>query len=107
MTSNFHFLATEWPEVLEPAAKAESLAYSDPRAACFYTRRALEMAMAWLYKHDATLRLPYQDSLNALLGAQQVAIFRPGFTGIPKVVSGMTQKIEYSYHCNQPTLCAL
>lgn len=23
--------------------------------------------MAWLYKHDAALRLPYQDSLNALL----------------------------------------
>jgi type I restriction enzyme R subunit len=67
MTSNFHFLATEWPEVLEPAAKAESLAYSDPRTACFYTRRALEMAMAWLYKHDAALQLPYQDSLNALL----------------------------------------
>lgn len=67
MTSNFHFLAAEWPEVLEPATKAESLAYSDPRAACFYARRALEMAMAWLYKHDAALRLPYQDSLNALL----------------------------------------
>jgi type I restriction enzyme R subunit len=67
MTSNFHFLATEWPEVVEPAAKAESLAYSDPRAACFCSRRALEMAVAWLYKHDAALRLPYQDSLNALL----------------------------------------
>ena len=67
MTSNFHFVATEWPEVVEPAAKAESLAYSDPRAACFYSRRALEMAVAWLYKHDAALRLPYQDSLNALL----------------------------------------
>ncbi len=65
--SNFIFLKNEWPEVLEPAAKAESLAYSDPRAACFYTRRALEMAVAWLYKHDAALRLPYQDSLNALI----------------------------------------
>jgi len=65
--SNFHSLATEWPEVLEPAAKAEGLAYSDPRAACFYTRRALEMEMAWPYKHDAALQLPYQDSLTALL----------------------------------------
>ncbi len=46
MKSNFHFLATEWPEVLEPAAKAEELAYSDPSAAGFYARRALEMA--WL-----------------------------------------------------------
>ncbi|MFM8981700.1 MAG: DUF4145 domain-containing protein, partial [Spartobacteria bacterium] len=67
MTSNFHFLAAEWPEVLEPATKAEGLAYSDPRAACFYIRRALELAVAWLYKHDASLRLPYQDSLNALI----------------------------------------
>jgi hypothetical protein len=33
MKSNFHFLATDWPEVLEHAAKAESLAYSDPSAA--------------------------------------------------------------------------
>ena len=65
--SNFHFLAAEWPEVLEPATKAEGLAYSDPRAACFYIRRALELAVAWLYKHDAALRLPYQDSLNALI----------------------------------------
>jgi len=40
-------------------------------------------------------------------GAQQVADFRPGFTGIPKAVSGMTQKIEYSCHCNQLILCAL
>ena len=46
MTSNFHCLAIEWPEVLEAAAKAESLAYSDPRATYFYARRALEMA--WL-----------------------------------------------------------
>lgn len=48
MKSNFHFLATEWPEVLEPAAKAESLAYPAPRATGFYARRALEIAMAWL-----------------------------------------------------------
>jgi hypothetical protein len=89
--SNFHFLATEWPEVLEPAAKAESLAYSDPRSACFYSRRALEMAMAWLYKHDA-----------ALTGSQDHRI-----TGRPKAVSGMTQKIKCSCDCNQLILRAL
>ena len=65
--SNFAFLAAEWPELQEPASKAEGLAYSDPRAACFYARRALELAVAWLYKHDAALRLPYQDNLSALI----------------------------------------
>jgi type I restriction enzyme R subunit len=43
------------------------LAYSDPRAAGFYARRALELAVAWLYKHDAALKLPYQDNLSALI----------------------------------------
>jgi len=68
MTSHhFQFLETEWPLLLEAATKAESLANSDARAACFYTRRGLELAVAWLYKYDPTLRLPYQDHLSALI----------------------------------------
>ncbi len=30
-------------------------------------RRTLEIAVAWLYKHDNALRLPYQDHLSALI----------------------------------------
>ncbi|CAD6880498.1 Type I restriction-modification system, restriction subunit R (EC 3.1.21.3) [Methylomonas albis] len=68
MTSqHFQFLQTEWPALHEAAAKAESLANSDARAACFYARRSLELAVAWLYKYDGSLRLPYQDHLSALL----------------------------------------
>jgi type I restriction enzyme, R subunit len=65
--SQFRFLEGEWPAVFEAAAKVEAAAYPDPRAACFYARRALELAVAWAYKHDATLRLPYQDDLSALI----------------------------------------
>jgi type I restriction enzyme R subunit len=48
--------------------------------ACFYARRALELAVllrpAWLYTHDKTFKLPYQDNLNAL-------IYEPSFrTGV-------------------------
>ena len=43
--SNFAFLKAEWPELHDAATKAEGLAYPDARAACFYTRRALELAM--------------------------------------------------------------
>ena len=70
--SNFAFLQPEWPNFHEAAAKAESLAYPDPRASCFYARRALEVAVNWLYKHDSALKLPYQDQLSAL-------IFEPTF----------------------------
>lgn len=67
--SQFAFLAREGPEVGEAAAQAEALAYPDPRTACFYARRALELAVHWLYKADATLKLPYQEHLSALIHA--------------------------------------
>ena len=65
--SNFTFLQAEWPALHDAATKAESLAYPDSRAACFYARRGLEVVVHWLYKHDASLRLPYQDNLSALI----------------------------------------
>jgi type I restriction enzyme R subunit len=41
--------------------------HRDPRAACFYARRALELTVAWAYRADSSLRLPYQDNLSALI----------------------------------------
>ena len=65
--SNFALLRSEWPDLFEPASKSESLAYPDPRTACFHARRALELMVHWLYKFDPSLRLPYQDNLSALI----------------------------------------
>ena len=65
--SQFAFLEAEWPAVFEAARQAESAARGDPRTACFYARRALELAVSWAYKHDASLKLPYQDNLSALI----------------------------------------
>lgn len=65
--SNFTFLQSEWPSLYEAATKAEGLVSADPRTSCFYSRRALEIAVSWLYKHDKTFRLPYKDNLSALI----------------------------------------
>jgi type I restriction enzyme R subunit len=65
--SNFAFLQSEWPQLAEPAGKAEQLALPDPRTACFHARRALELAVKWLYTHDPAFKIPYDDGLNALL----------------------------------------
>ena len=67
MATNFAFLKSEWPEVYEAAVKAERDAYADPRTSCFYARRALEAAVAWAYRHDPSLHLPYQEHLSALI----------------------------------------
>jgi len=63
--SNFAFLQPEFPGVYEAGRQAEAHAHGDPRAACFYARRGLELAVAWLYRHDNALRAPYRDDLAA------------------------------------------
>ena len=65
--TNFGFLQAEWPELFEAATKAEALVHTDARTACFYARRSLELVVAWLFKHDGNLKLPYQDNLSALI----------------------------------------
>src|SRR5207248_2596129 len=65
--SQFAFLQREWSAVFDAAVRAEAAVHSDPRTACFYARRALELSVAWTYKHDTALKLPYQDNLSALI----------------------------------------
>jgi len=41
--SNFSLLMPEWRMIADPSVRAEALAVVDPRGACFYARRALEV----------------------------------------------------------------
>lgn len=65
--SNFAFLPDVFRSIAESAARAEGYIRGDPRAACFHARFTLEAAVHWLYRHDPSLSLPYDDSLGALL----------------------------------------
>jgi type I restriction enzyme, R subunit len=65
--SNFSFLQAAWPELALEATKAERFVAVDPRSACFYARRTVELAVQWLYDVDRTLRRPYRDDLSAML----------------------------------------
>ena len=65
--SQFAFLQAEFADIFGHAAKAENLAHADPRGAAFYCRLALETAVEWLYRHDRTLRNPYEPTLAVLL----------------------------------------
>lgn len=74
--SNFAFLQPDWPDLLAEARRAEAAAHVDPRTACFYARRTLELAVAWLYQAEGgrggCLRMPYKADLSAFL-------FEPSF----------------------------
>lgn len=65
--SNFTFLPPSFKDLAEAARKAEEQIMGDPRAACFHARFALEIAVRWLYRYDATLRMPYDTSLGAMI----------------------------------------
>ena len=65
--TQFAFLSPEFPALLDPAKRAEAMALSDPRGACFYARLALETALGWMYRSDKGLRAPYDQTLAALI----------------------------------------
>ena len=75
-SSNFSFLQAGWPDLFAEAVRAEKAWAADPRAACFYARRTLELAVAWLFRaeagHGGSLRMPYKADLAAYL-------FEPSF----------------------------
>lgn len=50
--TQFAFLSADFPELLTHAQKAETLALSDPRGACFWARLTLEAALKWLYRNE-------------------------------------------------------
>ena len=76
VSTNFSFLQPDWPDLLMEARRAEAAAHAEPRTACFYARRTLELAVAWLYQAEGgrggSLRMPYKADLSAYL-------FEPSF----------------------------
>ena len=76
MASNFSFLQVEWPALYAEGLRAEQAALTDPRTACFYARRTLELAVVWLFQAEGgrsgRLQMPYKPDLSAFL-------FEPSF----------------------------
>lgn len=65
--SNFTFLPRQFSEIGKSADLAEKYILSDPRSACFHTRFSLEAIIHWLYRHEPSLTMPYDDRLGTLL----------------------------------------
>ena len=75
MSTPFHFLKAEFPDLHREALEVGLNALPDPRTACFYARRVVELAVNWAFEHDRSLRRPYDDNLSALL-------HEPSFKGL-------------------------
>src|SRR3978361_1437703 len=62
--ANFDFIGSGWPDIHADCVRAEGYLSSDPRTACFYTRRAVEQVVGLIYDVDR-LPVPYRDDLAA------------------------------------------
>ena len=68
-TANFEFLSGQKDYKLFAAAciEAERVLGTSPAMSAVGSRKALELAVKWVYAADNTVKMPYKDNLQALL----------------------------------------
>jgi type I restriction enzyme R subunit len=59
VSSQYALIANQWPELHAEAVRVEQCALSDPRTACFYARRTIELLVEWVYDNDSQLQRPF------------------------------------------------
>ena len=71
--TNFDFLKSDprFASFAEVAGNAEKILHIDLAASALNCRRALELAVKWMYSVDADLRMPYQDTLAVLISTRE------------------------------------
>lgn len=67
--SNFEFLAkrSEYRMFAAAAIEAERVYTSAPAMSAVGSRKALELAVKWVYAADKTIKEPYRDNLQSLI----------------------------------------
>lgn len=67
--ANFEFLRDEKEYLLfaEAAIEAEKVYATSPAMSAVGSRKALELAVKWVYSADTSMRMPYRDNLQSLL----------------------------------------
>ena len=67
--SNFDFLKkkTEYILFAHAAIEAEKVFATSPAMSAVGSRKALELAVKWVYSADTSMRLPYKDNLQSLI----------------------------------------
>jgi type I restriction enzyme R subunit len=65
---NFSFLQKKesYQNFANACIEAEKAMLVSPATCAILTRRALELAVKWVYQFDSDLKMPYQDNLSKL-----------------------------------------
>lgn len=89
MATNFDYLLEKelFGEFAEQAVEAEKAIAISPATCAILSRRALELAVRFVYSYDYDLKLPYRDNVSSLIHEQTFRdIIEPGLFGKLKYV---------------------
>lgn len=69
MGTNFEYLKDRYEYILfsEACIEAEKIYNSSPSVCAFCCRKALELAVKWVYSADNTIKMPYRENLQSLI----------------------------------------
>ena len=69
MCTNFDFLKLkkQFKSFASSSMEAEKSLFVSPSTCAILSRRALELAVKWVYSFDNDLKLPYQDNISSLI----------------------------------------
>ncbi|MFD0619697.1 DEAD/DEAH box helicase family protein [Paenibacillus sp. GCM10027629] len=69
MCTNFDFLRDKsiFQSFADSAVESEKSLLVSPATSAILTRRALELAIKWVYTFDTELKIPYQDNISSLI----------------------------------------
>jgi len=70
--NNFKFLTDEplFKSFAPAVMEAEKSLKVSPASVAIHARHGLELAVKWLYQHDADLQMPYKDNISSLIHEQ-------------------------------------
>ncbi|MDK2788424.1 MAG: type restriction enzyme subunit [Epulopiscium sp.] len=89
LMTNFDFLKTkqQYNSFADSAIEAEKSLLVSPATCAILSRRALELAVKWVYSFDEDLRIPYQDNISSLIHEPTFRqIIEPGLFPLLKYV---------------------
>ena len=88
--SNFSYLSTrpEYSMFASAAIEAEKVFSTSPAMCAVGCRKALELAVKWVYAADKTITMPYKDNLQSLLHEPsfRFAVDRDVWSVLPSIV---------------------
>ena len=88
--SNFSYLAAkpEYSLFSSAAIEAEKVFATSPAMCAVGCRKALELAVKWVYAADKTITMPYKDNLQSLLHEEsfRFAVDKDVWSVLPSIV---------------------